>query len=197
MALGYDERRVHGATEQDSNMSSMSIVVSVLGPDRPGLVRLLSDCAATVGANWADCVMATFAGQFAGTVHFQVDSARADSLRAALKGLAANGLQVQLSASAALVAGGARHAMTLELVGNDRPGIIQSISGQLASLGVNICKMHSHISSAPMAGGDLFNLRAELEVPDVCPTAQLRDALESLANELQVDIVFDAAATQS
>ena len=58
----------------------MSLVVTAIGADRPGLVRQLSERAQGFGANWAGSRMANIAGQFAGMVHFEVPAANADAL---------------------------------------------------------------------------------------------------------------------
>ncbi len=57
-----------------------SLVVTVMGPDRPGIVRLLSDKAQRFGANWTDSRMARLAGEFAGMVHFEVPHDNAEAL---------------------------------------------------------------------------------------------------------------------
>lgn len=169
-----------------------SIVVSILGPDRPGLVQAISDCAGRFQANWADSVMATFAGQFAGVAHLQVDSSRADALLAALQNLGLSDVQVITGRSMA-VESAARRTLALDLVGNDRPGIIHSISSALAGQGVSIHKLQTHIASAPMAGGDIFHMHALLQVPETVSNTALREALEGLANELMVDVSIDGA----
>src|SRR5499427_4699205 len=65
----------------------VSLVVTAFGPDRPGIVRQLSERAQGFGANWAGSRMANIAGQFAGMVHFEVPAAKADALVSALNGL--------------------------------------------------------------------------------------------------------------
>jgi hypothetical protein len=57
-----------------------SLVVTLIGPDRPGMVKAVSDKATDHGANWADSLMANFAGQFAGIVHLDVPPARCEAL---------------------------------------------------------------------------------------------------------------------
>ena len=59
-----------------------SLVVTVIGPDRPGIVRLLSDRAQRFGANWAASRLSRLAGEFAGMVHFEVPRENADALAA-------------------------------------------------------------------------------------------------------------------
>ncbi len=65
-----------------------SLVVTVVGPDRPGIVNQLSDAAQRLGANWEASRMANLAGQFAGMVHFEVPDDRADALAKAAHRLA-------------------------------------------------------------------------------------------------------------
>jgi glycine cleavage system regulatory protein len=152
-----------------------SLVVTVIGPDRPGIVNQLSDVAQRLGANWAASRMANLAGQFAGMVHFEVADGRAD----------------------ALAAGGAaatRRRVRLELVGHDRPGIVRDLSGSLAQRGVSIEELETHVSSAAMSGESLFKVKAMLAVPASLPDAELRRGLEALANEMMVDVELGDAA---
>ena len=64
---------------------SKSLVLTVIGKDRPGIVNRLSDVAQRFGANWAGSRMAGLAGQFAGIVHFQVPDEKLEPLAAALR----------------------------------------------------------------------------------------------------------------
>src|SRR6187549_123666 len=73
---------------------STSLVATVVGRDRPGIVNELSDVARRFGANWAGSRMASLAGQFAGMVHFEVAPDKAEPLAAALRGLESSGLRV-------------------------------------------------------------------------------------------------------
>lgn len=171
-----------------------AIVVTLIGPDRPGVVRAISDAATQHGANWTDSVMANFAGQFAGIVHLQVPAAHSQALQAALRGLESDTLHIQIAqADDAASAAAAPRRIHLALIGHDRPGIIRSISTRLAAQGVSIDTMKTHIASGAMSGEQMFHLDAQLTVPQDLDTDALRDGLESLANELMVDIAFDSA----
>lgn len=79
----------------------------------------------------------------------------------------------------------------LDLVGHDRPGIIHSISSQLAKRQISIEKLETHIVSGAMSGEQMFQMKALLLVPVTLDESELRDGLEGLANELMVDITFD------
>ena len=131
--------------------------------------------------------MASLAGHFAGIVHFVVPSERAAALTAALNALQSTGLSVVVVAGNP-VAPAIGRTLKLELVGQDRPGIVRDISRALADLGVSIEELETELTSAAMSGEHLFNATAMLVVPPDVRTARLRAVLEALANELMVDI---------
>jgi len=169
-----------------------SLVVTIVGPDRPGLVSKISDAATEFGANWADSLMANLAGQFAGILHLQVPSRNADMLVAALEELDAVNLHVSVARGVPpTVSQKPSRRIKLDLVGQDRPGIIHSISSQLAKHGVSIEKLHTRITSGAMSGEQMFHMESSLLVPTILSEDELRAALEGLANELMVDISLD------
>ena len=167
-----------------------ALVVTVIGPDRPGLVSLLSDRARGFGANWAASRMASLAGQFAGIVHFEVPAENARALAEALAGLQSAGLRVVIAESDAKGTPGKRRLVRLELVGQDRPGIMRDLSAALAQRGVSIDELHTEIASAAMSAENLFKVKAALVVPETLSDNDLRRGLEALANEMMVDIAL-------
>ena len=166
-----------------------SLVVTAVGPDRPGIVNRISSVAQRFGANWAGSRMANLAGQFAGIVHFEVSAEQADALAAELLALESADLRVVVAPGPARLPGAAEtRPVRLEIVGHDRPGIVNDLSASLAALGVSIEELQTELASAAMAGGTLFKVRVELAVPAGVSNAQLRRSLEALANEMMVDV---------
>ncbi|MGH7338498.1 MAG: glycine cleavage system protein R [Myxococcota bacterium] len=174
-------------------MSTASLVLTVIGADRPGLVEALSKTIADHGASWLESRMAHLAGHFVGLLRVSVADARAAELIDALRALEARGLRVIVEP--ALGEGPDRTAprLRLELVGLDRPGIVREISSAIAERGVNVEELESHTSSAPMSGETLFHASAWLRLPHDGATAGLRAALEKLANEMMVELSLDHA----
>jgi glycine cleavage system regulatory protein len=97
---------------------------------------------------------------------------------------------VQVAKATTATAAAGQRQIALELVGHDRPGIIHSIATRLAEHGVSIDKMKTHIASGAMSGEQMFHLDAQLTIPQDLDTDQLQAGLESLANELMVDLSF-------
>lgn len=172
-----------------------SLVVTVIGPDRPGLVSLLSDRGKAHGASWAESRMANLADQFAGIVRFEVDDEQVEALAAALAELESTGLQVVIARGKSPRGHADDHLVKLDLVGQDRPGIVRDISRVLAENAVSIEELNTTIVSGAMSGENLFEVDALLRVPRDLATDKLRSVLEGLANELMVDItVADSTA---
>jgi len=76
---------------------NISLVITVIGPDRPGIVRMLADRGRAFDANWAESRMASLAGQFAGIVRWEVPSEKAESMIAALRELEASDLRIVIA----------------------------------------------------------------------------------------------------
>ena len=169
-----------------------SLILTLLGPDRPGLVSALAASAKAAGANWMESRMAQLAGQFAGVVRLEVDSEAAGHLEAALRALEAEGLHVTVERGREAPAP-VRHRVQMELVGHDHPGIVQDISAVLARHGVTIEVLETECEPASMSGGLLFRARAELGMPAEMGLDILQDDLEAIANELMVDLELHGA----
>ena len=80
--------------------------------------------------------------------------------------------------------------LSLDLLGQDRPGIIQDITEQLAHLNVNIEELESQIKEASMSGGVLFSAQLKLSLPKSLSPEEVQDSLESMSDQFMVDINF-------
>jgi glycine cleavage system regulatory protein len=169
-----------------------SLVLTLLGPDRPGLVEAVADVIAANGGNWLESRMAHLAGKFAGVLRAEVPAEKVDGVVQALGRLESRGLKIVTEvAGAAAEPAADQRAMNLELVGLDRPGIVREISQLLAQQGVNVEELTTDRSSAPMSGEMLFHARARVHIPSSLDLARLRGGLERLANDLVVEIRLD------
>lgn len=172
-----------------------TLVMTAIGADRPGLVQLVAARVADHGGNWLESRMCHLGGQFAGILRVEVAQERRDELVSALRTLEVDGLSVIIHAAgvggAPQEIGGEPAAGSLaavDLVGQDRPGILRSVSGVFAAHGVNVEDLASERVSAPMGGGTLFQLRATVLVPPTAKIAAVRADLEKIAADLMVDL---------
>lgn len=168
------------------------LVLTVIGRDRPGLVEELARVIAAHGGSWDESRMARLAGHFAGVVQIHLPEENAPGLLADLPGLAARGLTASVVDSEAGDASGDRsQTLWLELVGQDRPGIVRDVSRALAALSVNVQDLWTSVESAPMSGERLFRARAELAPPPGLGRDAIRRTLERLAADMMVDLTLD------
>jgi len=164
-----------------------SLVLTIIGPDQPGLVESVAQTVAAHGGNWLESRMAHLANQFAGIVHVQVPTENVAALQAALASLDSQNLTVIAATSEDDNASPCRR-IELELVGQDRAGIVRDISHAIAAHGINVDELHTECTEAPMSGEILFKANAKLRVPEGVSLDALRADLEKLAHDLLVEI---------
>ena len=166
----------------------VTLVMTIISPDRPGLVGQLSAVIADHGGNWLESRMAHLGGQFAGILRVEVPAATEQKFLAALHALEPQGLSIRAQHDSAPAAPAARQFATVEVVGHDRPGIVRQISQVLAQQQVNVEELTTRCESAPMSGERLFRAVAQVQLPAGCGLNQLQQVLEQIASDLMVDI---------
>ena len=170
---------------------SIFLVLTVSGPDRPGLVETLSQAVADHRGSWLESRMARLAGHFAGVLRVSVPEEQVDALTQTLQSLHPETLQVSVVRSELIPPVADGRKLRLEILGSDRPGIVRDISQALADRGINVDELRTEIMSAPMSGELLFLANAELLIPADLDLDLLRKDLEALAHELMVDVDLD------
>ena len=161
------------------------LVMTVLGPDRPGLVRALSSRIADLGGNWLESRMARLAGQFAGILRVECAEADAEQLIAELtnfEGLSIHAVRESASDAPAL------RTLTIDVVGNDRPGIVKQLAAAIAGAGGNVEELVTGLESAAMSGQPLFRAHGMISLPEGADEAAMVAAIEKLGTDLSVDV---------
>ena len=166
------------------------LVMTIIGPDRTGLVESVARVVADHGGNWLESRMCRLGGEFAGLLRIEIPAERKSPLLAALQDLQANGLQIVVRSNQPVAAAASGRQTKLEIVGSDRPGIVREITSALARAGVNVEEFSSEVVSAPMSGETLFRASARLQLPEGCDLAALKKDLEKIAADLFVDVSF-------
>jgi glycine cleavage system regulatory protein len=156
------------------------MILTIIGPDRPGLVRGLSEALARAGGNWLESRMARLAGQFAGVAMVDAPEGFTDGLAA----LEVDGLRISVTRPDAPHAPVTGPRLQVEVVGNDRPGIVHQVTQRLAACGANIEEMTTNVTSGAFSGGSLF--RATIIVRGVGDA--VAGELEGLGADMMVDV---------
>lgn len=169
------------------------LVLTFVGDDRPGLINAVAEKIAASGGSWLESRSVRLAGKFAGVVRANVPEKNASALEHALHGLAPAGLHLKIERGAVDEAEPRGRVVTLDILGNERPGIVRDVTQALNGLGVNIVEFESGLESAAFTGVEMFRAHARLTIPDTLPLEDLRRALERLAGEIMVDLTFGEA----
>jgi glycine cleavage system regulatory protein len=171
-----------------------TVVLTIFGPDRPGLVEKVAAQVAAHGGNWLESRLLHLGGYFAGIVRVEVEEAKREELLTGLREADSADLRIEIQdATTGGAAAGDVAAMVaakLEIVGHDRPGIIRAISRALSARGVNVEELATERTSAPMSGEPIFQARATVTLPPGLEVATVRQDLERIAADLMVDVRF-------
>jgi glycine cleavage system regulatory protein len=164
-----------------------TLILSVIGSDRPGLTQALAGAVLSAGGNWLESHLSRLGGLYVGSVLVELDTDRVEALRSAVQAVDAQGLEVRI-APAVEAPGVGGDELLFSLVGQDRLGIVHQVTAVLSGLDVNIEAFSTRISSEPYSGAPLFNLEARLRLPPKLKADDVQAALEAISGEIMVDI---------
>ncbi len=169
------------------------MILSAIGQDRPGLTQALADAVLAAGGNWLESHLSHLGGQFVGAVLVELEADRLDDLERAVRTVDERGLHVK-----AIPAGDPQPPATgdvvrIDLVGQDRPGIVREVTAALAPLGANIEDFVSVTENGAWSGERLFRATAKATLPAGTTLGQVQDALEAISAEIVADLTFSKA----
>ncbi|NIE76649.1 glycine cleavage system protein R [Pantoea sp. Tr-811] len=167
------------------------LVLTVIAPDKAGQVERIAQCIADHNGNWLESRMSRMAGQFAGILRVAVPAENYDELVKSLQALGKHDIRV-LIAQSGIEPSCTWKPIAMELVGNDRPGIVRDITRLLAEQGVNLERFTTGVRPAPMSSEPLFYADALLALPLTLSLDDLQQKLESLADDLMVELTLRA-----
>ena len=164
------------------------LVVTVLAEDRPGIVESLAQTVSAHSGNWMESRMNRLAGKFAGILLVEVATQNSSQLQKALGALKKQGISIRIENST-LVHDQHKIALCIDIIANDRPGIVDEIAVLLSSNNVNLKSLETFCASAPMSAGIMFHAQAYMQLPEVLSQDALMRLLESLSDDLMVEVV--------
>ena len=171
------------------------LVLTAVGPDRPGLVKELSSRISAAGANLEDSRMAILGGEFAMILLISGPTGSIDRVTEI-----GDEVERDLGLRCILKETSPAHPPTdyllyrIEVSGADRPGIVQAIAAILANSGINVATLESHLSYAPFSATPMFMLEATLQVPSKTALADLRNDLAATCEEENLDFHLESGA---
>lgn len=171
------------------------VVLTAVGPDRPGLVNEISALIRTAGANLEDSRMAILGGEFA-IILLIAGTAdaieRVKQIGAQLEGELK--LRCILKETSRVAVPTDYLPYRIQVSGADRPGIVQAIAAILAGRGINVASLESRVTYAPESGTPMFLLEAALRVPSKIVLSELRSQLAAACETENLDFALEPGA---
>lgn len=175
------------------------LVITAVGPDRPGLIGKLTAPLYEAAANVADSRMVNLRGQFALILLAEVQPDSVERVRTKLTAVAEQlGLTLGFTGNDArakpAVAVGV--PFRLRTFAMDQPGLVHRITDLLQRHGVNVEELTTRSQPRPETGAPLFSMELQITVPSTLAIRTLRSELETLCDELNCDLDLSQVSTR-
>jgi glycine cleavage system transcriptional repressor len=168
------------------------LVLSALGPDRPGIVAEVTEYLAERGGNVEDSHMAVLGAEFGILL---LVSGTADEIAAIQRDAGTLAQQTGLGITIRPTKSPEEHrraevipcVVTAEAF--DQEGIVRAVSRALHAVGANIVSLETNAYEAPVTGSPLFRMEARIDVPTSVGISKVRKAMEGVAESENLDIL--------
>jgi glycine cleavage system transcriptional repressor len=163
---------------------SQLIVLSVIGADRPGVVKDVSKAILECGGNIEESRMTTLGAEFAVLMLISGNWHTPAKLEKAMDELARrHDLNINLKKTCI--------PYGVDVVCLDQPGIVFHLSDFFASRKMEISEVATRRYAAPHTGAPMFSVQMTVSVPASTPIGQLRDDFHDLCEQLNLDSIFE------
>ena len=166
------------------------LVLTFVGPDRPGFVKELAEIVKAHNGNWLESRMVGLGGKFAGLARVSVDGAHRDALVDGLNAASSDRFSLVIDETSEEHETDGR-LWQLDVIGNDRPGIVHETTSALSDHDINVVEMSTDIAPASMSGTMTFNCKATVSISADLDTNAIEGRLAAIANNLGLDILLE------
>jgi glycine cleavage system regulatory protein len=163
-----------------------NVIITLVGKDQPGLVETIATCVFNAKGNWQSSNLSKMAGQFAGIIQVQLPETAVPEVEKYLSALPQLNCIVQVDECHTETIDG--QYITIDVMGNDKPGIVQEITTSLAQSSTSVVKMQTSCEAAPNWGGNLFKAHIIAAVDATTELDTITEQLEAIANDLVVEL---------
>jgi len=167
-------------------------ILFLVGKDRPGIVDDTAGLLYERGAKIEDSRMAVMGGCFSIMTLFSCSAEQLNDIKIGLESLRDLGLEstlheVEEPAEETLQAA---LPLNIDVTAMDHPYIVQKIVHILRDHNVNILSLNTQVTQAPLSGSPLFNLTLQAAIPADEQVSKVKDDLNALAEEINLDLNF-------
>lgn len=195
MSRSVSESAGDSAGDSASDSSSDFAVITAVGSDRVGIVDDVTNAFVDKRCNIEESRMAVLGGEFAMILLVSGKQADLEDLRLRIGEIADSlGLAITVKTTRSPEAASGARPYLLESISLDEPGIVHSITSLLRRFEVNIEDLETETTSAPWTGAPMFVMKSRISVPATVSIVQLREEIDDLAEERDLDIKMEPLA---
>jgi len=171
-------------------MTREYLVVTIVGPDRRGIVEKITATMLEYAANIEESKMARLGGEFAVIMLLSLPGEKENELLTSLDALNEHELTIisRPTNLSRLERFQGYVPYEILVLGADHEGIVHSVAQYITSEQMNIEKLDTQVTQAPITGTPLFSMKATVQAPPGLTLVQLRQKLAKVGDELGVDI---------
>jgi glycine cleavage system transcriptional repressor len=167
-------------------------VLSAIGPDRVGLIEEISEYILEYNCNIEESRMAVLGGDFAMIILVEGGGDSFDSFAAEIpKKCSDLGLHGEVKITTPHKQDTTSRPYLVETISLDTQGIVHSVTELLQEFGINVDDLETDTTAAPWTGAPMFHMRIRISVPANVSVPKIREKLEDIAFNQDLDIRFD------
>ncbi len=168
------------------------MILFALSKNRLGIVDEVSSYLFERKANLLDSRMAVMGGHFSITCLFSCTTIELEVIKADMKVLTDLGLATSLheADNPDSMQTEASNPLKLEIISMDHPGIVQNVVHLLKEKNICILSLDTELKPMPHTGAPMFDLNLEASVPESISIDDIKEKLEELASEMDLDLIF-------
>lgn len=164
-----------------------NIILTVVGPDKSGIVSNISEIVKNCSGNIDKSRMVRLGDFFTIMVLVSIDENYLKQLENELN--KDSNYKITIHESNNNLKESDENIHIIHLNGIDNEGLVYEVTNELAKLSINIEELETNITNAPMSGLTLFSLIAKISHPKL-DRKILNEKMNSLAAELDVNIIL-------
>jgi glycine cleavage system transcriptional repressor len=164
-------------------------ILTAIGSDRVGIVDDLTTSILDKRCNIEESRMAVLGGEFAVMLLLSGAAEDIEALIIESQRMAGDlDLHISMKPTVAPKTKPRMRPYMIESVSLDTPGIVHAVTALLHRHGINIENLETDTTAAPWTGAPMFVMRGRISVPPEISLATLREEIETLETEQNLDI---------
>lgn len=170
------------------------LILTIISDDKPGVVKQIAKIVSQHKGNWLESQLAQLAGKFAGVIRISLPDEFVSPLDLALTNLSHDNIHVQVNELNTHPRQALKRKANFSAAGPDRQGIVLEITQAFTLHNINVEQLNTKCSSMPYSGEPFFEAEGLLSLPDDTLLADLIEQLDSIADQLGIDLSLEEAS---